>query len=40
MSKSPRAPIVMHASGAVSTLMVDRTVDPNGQDRDVEMTDG
>lgn len=49
--KSPRAPVVMHASGAVSTLMVDRTVEANGtkgtegtqertQDGDVEMADG
>lgn len=45
LSKSPRAPTVMHASGAVSTLMVDRTVDAqNGtqdtEDGDVEMADG
>ncbi|KAI9042766.1 histone-fold domain-containing protein [Aspergillus affinis] len=39
LSKSPRAPTVMHASGAVSTLVVDRT--QNGtQDGDVEMVDG
>ncbi|KAK1139174.1 hypothetical protein N8T08_001230 [Aspergillus melleus] len=45
LSKSPRAPTVMHASGAVSTLVVDRTVDAqNGtqdtEDGDVEMADG
>ncbi|EAU31878.1 conserved hypothetical protein [Aspergillus terreus NIH2624] len=38
-SKSPRAPVVMHASGAVSTLVVDRTVESQGEDRDVEMLD-
>ncbi|KAF9894747.1 hypothetical protein FE257_006637 [Aspergillus nanangensis] len=37
--KSPRAPVVMHASGAVSTLVVDRTVDSQAEDRDVEMAD-
>ncbi|KAA8650375.1 hypothetical protein EYZ11_000717 [Aspergillus tanneri] len=41
-SKSPRHPVVMHASGAVSTLVVDRTVDAQteSQDRDIEMVDG
>ncbi|GES64718.1 histone-like transcription factor [Aspergillus terreus] len=38
-SKSPRAPVVMHASGAVSTLVVDRTIEAQGEDRDVEMVD-
>ncbi|KAL4894746.1 histone-fold-containing protein [Aspergillus ambiguus] len=38
-SKSPRAPVVMHASGAVSTLVVDRTVESQGGDEDVEMKD-
>ncbi|KAL5356023.1 histone-fold-containing protein [Aspergillus floccosus] len=37
--KSPRTPVVMHASGAVSTLVVDRTVESQGEDRDVEMVD-
>lgn len=37
--KSPRAPVVMHASGAVSTLVVDRTVESQGGDGDVEMED-
>ncbi|KAB8078824.1 histone-fold-containing protein [Aspergillus leporis] len=40
-SKSPRTPVVMHATGAVSTLVVDRTVDNQrkGDDGDVEMAD-
>ncbi|KAF7595657.1 hypothetical protein BBP40_005101 [Aspergillus hancockii] len=40
-SKSPRTPVVMHATGAVSTLVVDRTVDnqSKGDDGDVEMAD-
>ncbi|KAF7626566.1 hypothetical protein AFLA_013956 [Aspergillus flavus NRRL3357] len=40
-SKSPRTPVVMHATGAVSTLVVDRTVDnqSRGDDGDVEMVD-
>ncbi|KAB8200003.1 CBF/NF-Y family transcription factor [Aspergillus parasiticus] len=40
-SKSPRTPVVMHATGAVSTLVVDRTVDnqSKGEDGDVEMVD-
>ncbi|KAE8349622.1 histone-fold-containing protein [Aspergillus coremiiformis] len=40
-SKSPRTPIVMHATGAVSTLVVNRTVDNHQkeQDGDVEMVD-
>ncbi|KAE8154504.1 histone-fold-containing protein [Aspergillus avenaceus] len=40
-SKSPRTPVVMHATGAVSTLMVDRTVDNQAKqdDGDVEMAD-
>lgn len=48
-SSSPRAPVVMHASGAVSTLVVDRGVEgqrererqkkrrSEGGDEDVEM---
>jgi DNA-directed RNA polymerase I subunit RPA43 len=43
---TPRAPVVMHASGSVSALVVDRTVEPipapgtygtMGHDPDVEM---